>query len=95
MVGVTVASLAMTLSLKLLLEGWDSFPSYTAGVGLRVISSVVAAFSCFLAPHFQPEMYWLWHSLWHVFLGVGYYELYSHLTSSAAISRSSSREKLA
>jgi hypothetical protein len=55
-------------------------------VGLRVMSSVVAAFACFVAPNFQPTRYWLWHSLWHVFLGVGYYELYTHLTTSAALS---------
>lgn len=28
-----------------------------------------------------PDHYWLWHSLWHVFMGLGYYELYSELTS--------------
>lgn len=38
-------------------------------------------------PQLQPESYWLWHSLWHVFMGVGYYELYVQIEGIKAASK--------
>ena len=34
-------------------------------------------FISFPMPEFFPKHYWLFHSLWHVCLAAGYYELYS------------------
>ncbi len=33
-------------------------------------------------PRRLPSHYWLWHSLWHLFMGLGYYYLYAELTST-------------
>lgn len=34
-------------------------------------------FVAFPMPEIFPNHYWLFHSLWHVFLAAGYYELYA------------------
>jgi hypothetical protein len=37
----------------------------------------------------MPDLYWFWHSAWHVWLGVGYFELYRHLLSPRSAPRAS------
>lgn len=37
----------------------------------------VLGFIAFPMPEIFPKHYWLFHSLWHVLLAAGYYELYS------------------
>jgi hypothetical protein len=31
--------------------------------------SIGAGLFSFAMPQLQPQAYWLWHSLWHVFMG--------------------------
>jgi len=37
----------------------------------------VLGFVAFPMPEIFPKHYWLFHSLWHVLLAAGYYELYA------------------
>lgn len=37
----------------------------------------VLGFVAFPMPEIFPKLYWLFHSLWHVLLAAGYYELYA------------------
>lgn len=36
---------------------------------------------CFPLPELVPEMYWLFHSLWHIFMAAGIFEVYLELSS--------------
>ena len=35
----------------------------------------------FPLPELVPEMYWLFHSLWHIFMSAGLFEVYLELSS--------------
>lgn len=39
----------------------------------------VLAFSFFVLPEVFTGSYWLFHSLWHVMMAMGYHELYHQL----------------
>lgn len=73
----TLIALWLTLAAKMLVDGRTRFPNYSRRNAVRTVAAIVAAFSCFLMPKKMPHLYWFWHSMWHVFMGLGYYELYS------------------
>ncbi|BDA49895.1 hypothetical protein COCOBI_15-0230 [Coccomyxa sp. Obi] len=73
------ATLAATLASKLVVEGAASLPRYPVARGFSTAGLFVAAFVAFPMPELFPRHYWLFHSLWHAFLGAGYYELYAML----------------
>lgn len=78
---VTVA----TLGCKLLIEGRRSWPAGLASKGgIRALVFFIAAFICFPMPALRPQQYYLYHSLWHVFCSIGYWELYCCLDSRPA-----------
>jgi hypothetical protein len=87
--GITLGCMLLTLGVKLGTDGPATLPDYSGGVGARILASFLAAFTCFVAPHAMPDHYWFWHSAWHVFLGVGYFELYRHLLSPRSAPRAS------
>ncbi|GMH38500.1 hypothetical protein BSKO_06384 [Bryopsis sp. KO-2023] len=65
-------------SLKITVEGLKTFPRFSKGHGLRAFLWAFLGFTCFVLPN-RLAMYWFWHSLWHLFLGLCYYELYVDL----------------
>lgn len=89
------ATLAATLACKIVLEGKASLPRYPVARGFSTAALFVAAFLSFPMPELFPRHYWLFHSLWHAFLGAGYYELYAMLEhqSCAQTERPVSRKK--
>ncbi len=74
----SMAFTLLTIAAKLLLDGPKTLPTYTPATLWKILSAVVAGFTCFFMPNFHPA-YWLWHSLWHIFMGVAFLELYRHL----------------
>lgn len=56
----------------LLLVPHISYKQYSWPAGLFVLG-----FVAFPMPEIFPKHYWLFHSLWHVLLAAGYYELYA------------------
>eukprot|EP00877_Chromochloris_zofingiensis_P001764 jgi/Chrzof1/11589/Cz06g01090.t1 len=79
---LTWVGMMATILVKVLVDGVSHFPQYGGNVGTRIMLSFVLAFSFFVLPNRIPALYWAWHSLWHLFMGVGYYELYKHLDST-------------
>lgn len=77
--GTTLAVLLLTVACKLFIEGPHKLPRYSLHRGLRTAVSFALSFVSFVMPQRMPHQYWLWHSLWHLLLGVGYYELYAQL----------------
>ncbi|CAL8465576.1 g5112 [Coccomyxa elongata] len=73
------ATLAATLACKLVVEGAASLPRFPVSRGFSTAALFVAALVAFPMPELFPRHYWLFHSLWHAFLGAGYYELYAML----------------
>ncbi len=76
----------LTVAGKLVLEQRGSMPVYPPEVGRSITGYVAAALLAFVMPHGQPQLYWLWHSLWHCLMTKAFYELYSHMPTAAATS---------
>lgn len=77
---LTGLSMLVTAVIKLIVDG-RKFPGYSAQSAARMLVCFFLGFFCFSQPERQPHLYWFWHSMWHVFMGLGYYELYSQLVS--------------
>lgn len=41
---------------------------------------LVLGLTCFPLPELVPQLYWLFHSLWHVFMAAGVFEVYMQLS---------------
>lgn len=67
------------LGLKLALEGSASLPRFGAARGKAAVVCVVLGLTCFPLPELFPQLYWLFHSLWHLFMAAGMVEIYLQL----------------
>lgn len=76
---VVLFTLLITALLKVVVEGAETFPKYSEGTGFRVLLWFILGFVTFALPTKMPDLYWFWHSCWHIFLALGYYDLYSEL----------------
>ncbi|KAL0019556.1 hypothetical protein WJX79_000427 [Trebouxia sp. C0005] len=72
-----MAVILAALAAKLLIEGVDTMPKYCRRRGAKALGLFVMGFVAFPMPEIFPKHYWLFHSLWHVLLAAGYYELYA------------------
>ncbi|KAL0045052.1 hypothetical protein WJX82_006549 [Trebouxia sp. C0006] len=72
-----MAVILAALAAKLLVEGVDTLPKYCRRRGAKALGLFVLGFVAFPMPEIFPKHYWLFHSLWHVLLAAGYYELYA------------------
>lgn len=72
-----MAVILAALAAKLLVEGVDTLPKYCRRRGAKALGLLVLGFIAFPMPEIFPKHYWLFHSLWHVLLAAGYYELYA------------------
>ncbi|KAK9805472.1 hypothetical protein WJX72_000199 [[Myrmecia] bisecta] len=70
---------------KVALEGPDIFQQQCSEQWNLVLGLFVASFVSFAMPELYPCQYWFYHSLWHVLLGLGYFELYCMLEGQDAI----------
>jgi hypothetical protein len=70
-VQVLGAVLLATLASKACLEGWASLPKYCPRRGRRTLACFAAGFGVFPLPELLPRHYWLFHSLWHMFMADG------------------------
>mmetsp|Transcript_12667 Transcript_12667/g.39989 ORF Transcript_12667/g.39989 Transcript_12667/m.39989 type:complete len:290 (+) Transcript_12667:213-1082(+) len=74
---------AVCLGMKLLIEG-TSFPKYNVGAFLRAVGCVCMAAIWFFLCEVHHDMYWLYHSMWHVFMSHGYFLTYSEAKHDVA-----------
>ncbi|KAL3151016.1 hypothetical protein ABBQ38_012887 [Trebouxia sp. C0009 RCD-2024] len=72
-----VAVMLTTLAAKLLVEGVHTLPKYCRRRGTTTLGLFMLGFIAFPMPELFPRHYWLFHSLWHVLLAAGYYQLYA------------------
>lgn len=89
---LALTTLVGILSLKWTVEGFKTFPRYSKGRGLRALIFAFLGFTCFALPN-RFAMYWFWHSMWHVFLGLCYYDLYMDLERDALVVSRSTKLK--
>eukprot|EP00193_Tetraselmis_chui_P018728 CAMPEP_0177774958 /NCGR_PEP_ID=MMETSP0491_2-20121128/13818_1 /TAXON_ID=63592 /ORGANISM="Tetraselmis chuii, Strain PLY429" /LENGTH=203 /DNA_ID=CAMNT_0019293439 /DNA_START=91 /DNA_END=702 /DNA_ORIENTATION=+ len=83
----------VTLAAKLSTQGTAAFPSYSRAALARIVACFVLAFAVFPLPAHIPGTYWLFHSLWHVFGGMAYHELYSHLLCDSVLTTNLSEKR--
>lgn len=83
-----------TVVVKLLVDGHRRFPTYTWHSTIRLLVSFALGFASFKLPERQPHLYWFWHSMWHLFMGLGYYELYTQLEKSHPSIEMKDKEKV-
>ncbi|KAI7839621.1 hypothetical protein COHA_006621 [Chlorella ohadii] len=76
---VLVLVLLATLAAKALLEGFHTLPRYCPRYGKRTLACFAAGFAVFPLPELFPNYYWLFHSLWHVFMAEAFHLLYLQL----------------
>ncbi|KAL6761700.1 hypothetical protein V8C86DRAFT_2530545 [Haematococcus lacustris] len=95
---MTCGCMVMTLVAQLLAEGravaLHVAERYTRAGVCRALVSIAAGLFSFYMPTLRPQAYWLWHSLWHVFMGVGYWELYRQIEGLAVKAPGSTRLKV-
>ena len=58
---------------------------WAADVSACAAGCLITALVAFPMPERFPRHYWLFHSLWHVFLSVGYYELYRMIEEETTV----------
>lgn len=58
-----------------LFHGKEAIPQYDPRQGKVIFFSFAIAVLFLILPNFCGR-YWLFHSLWHLFLAIGYYTLY-------------------
>lgn len=71
-----LVSVLLTTILQILTGGIRPFHFHQKQYWSTAIVFYVLGFLSFVQPNMYPEQYWLWHSLWHVFMSVGYFFLY-------------------
>lgn len=91
-----MAVILAALAAKLLVEGVDTLPKYCRRRGAKALGLFVLGFVAFPMPEIFPKHYWLFHSLWHVLLAAGYYELYAliELDSNTVYKRAQQYKRL-
>ena len=67
------------LATKFAVEGAATLPPLCRRRAKRTLAFFFLGFFFFPIPEVYPQLYWLFHSLWHVFLAAAYYSLYGGL----------------
>lgn len=89
-----VAVMLTTLVAKVLVEGVQTLPKYCRRRGTTALGFFTLGFIAFPMPELFPRHYWLFHSLWHVLLAAGYYQLYALIEAeSLAAYKEARRQK--
>lgn len=76
---VLLVVLLATVAAKAVLEGWSTLPKYCSRRGPQTVACFALGFAFFPLPELLPRHYWLFHTLWHIFLARGYQLLYQQL----------------
>eukprot|EP00236_Picocystis_salinarum_P001102 CAMPEP_0183829512 /NCGR_PEP_ID=MMETSP0807_2-20130328/3365_1 /TAXON_ID=88271 /ORGANISM="Picocystis salinarum, Strain CCMP1897" /LENGTH=270 /DNA_ID=CAMNT_0026074737 /DNA_START=276 /DNA_END=1089 /DNA_ORIENTATION=+ len=71
-----LTSLLLTTLFQIAFQGIKPFHFHSKRYWSMAMGFYVLGFLSFVQPNKFPEQYWLWHSLWHVFMSVGYFYLY-------------------
>ncbi len=53
---------------------------YKSQRAIRAVTAMALGIFSFVLPTLRPSEYYLWHCLWHILMGWGYFELYDHLS---------------
>lgn len=71
-----LTSLLLTTLFQIVFQGIKPFHFHNKRYWSMAMGFYALGFLSFVQPNKFPEQYWLWHSLWHVFMSVGYFYLY-------------------
>lgn len=71
-----LTSLMLTTLFQIAFQGIKPFHFHNKRYWSMAMGFYALGFVSFVQPNKFPEQYWLWHSLWHVFMSVGYFYLY-------------------
>lgn len=71
-----LTSILLTTFFQIALQGIKPFRFHNKRYWSMAVGFYALGFLSFVQPNKFPQQYWLWHSLWHVFMSIGYFYLY-------------------